>query len=173
MNEVDRFVEVYNEYLKEKERNFSDVRLIIPLDNHGKNENRDLLAYFLKGFDFPQTYNYSGFSVTHVVADMPKNLIHFATHMDYNLLYTYNLDDQKVYLWDIELDQIEWACAENLHVFFHAMSIVMETKLKMLREGTFELDQNYLRRIYENCMELNAFNEVYSAFYVHVLNIDI
>lgn len=174
MNEVDRFVEVYNEYLKEKERNYSDVRLIARKVSPGKNENRDLVTYFLRGFEFPRLYNYSGFAVSPgEVEGVPGNFTHFATHMDYNLLYVHNPDDQKIYLWDFEQDRIEWVCAENSQVFFHAMSLVMETKLKMLQDKTFELDPIYLKQVYEKCMELNGSEPAYSTFYEHILNVEV
>src|SRR5690242_7315201 len=111
MNEVDAFVSMYNKYLEEKKKSFSDVKLITRRDGIKiAPATDDLLAYFLNAFEFPITYPYAGFSFEISEIEGANELIPFAFHAGYNLSYVNNLKDKKVYLWDVEREAMSWPC---------------------------------------------------------------
>jgi hypothetical protein len=168
MNEVDTFIEIYNAYLKLKMTDFPDVELI-------KRKNvksvDGLINYFLSAFEFPPVYNYSGFCFIDGTDEAPDDLVHFATHTDYNTFYVWNPDNDRVVLWSFETGDIEWACAKDPVIFFTAMTEVMKTKIKMIETQNRELDNQYLLGVYEYCMDLNGNNDECSIFYEHILGI--
>ncbi|MBT1705379.1 hypothetical protein [Chryseosolibacter indicus] len=172
MKKVDDFISVYNEYLKEKANRFDDVELILKKEGLNDNSFKSPIQYFLEAFKFPSVYNYSGFCFINRPAPTSDDFIHFATHIDYSLLYVHCISDGKVYLWDQEYDRIEWSCSESLSVFFESMSAIMQTKIKMLQTGTYDLDQEYLRSVFRYCLTLNDNKEEYKTFYEHLLGID-
>lgn len=174
MEVINEFIAVYNDYLSAKMNNFSDVELIEPKENRtGINREINSVQYFLTAFKFPSMYQYSGFCfVGNRQAQLPDGFIHFATHIDYNLLYVYSLDDGKVYLWDEGYGRIEWCCAESIEIFFKSMIAVMKTKIEMIRSGNFNLPQSYLKSVFKYCLDLNENKDQYIEFYDHILGIE-
>jgi hypothetical protein len=92
--------------------------------------------------------------------------------MDYNMLYVYCFDDGRVYLWDEEYNRFEWYCSESLSIFFESMCLVMQTKNEMIRTGSWDLDQGYLKKVFRYCLDLNGGKKEYEIFYDHILGID-
>lgn len=171
MKEIDEFISVYNVYLNEKLKNFDDVEIILKRSGLRDWSYRTPIAYFLQAFKFPLEYNYSGFCFIGNPATIGEDYIHFATHVDYNLVYVYCLKDDKVYLWDQECDRIEWSCSESLAVFFESMCAVLRTKIKMIQTETYDLDEEYLKSVFRYWLSLNDDKEEYVIFYEHILGI--
>jgi len=165
MGFIDSFINAYNDYLSSKKSIFDDVQLI---EKAKKFEGLDTLLNFpfnfFKAFNFPYTYNYSGFCFIETpITD--GQFIDFAFHGDYNMYYVFDSSSQKVFLRD---DEEIWPCSENVSIFFNCMTHIMQLKRKALGEVDLELPKEVVREVYLFCMKQNGNYLAYERFFEHI-----
>ncbi len=146
--------------------------MLVSKKNNGSFNNE--IDYFFNGFDYSSIngfYWLNFYSTDNLKS--PKNLQIFASYENYNLEYAYNKNTNEVVLWHAS-NSVEMGmfCSSTPAKFFTSMNVVIEVKMKMCEENTFDLDEEYLVRKYEECMLINDNSSECSEFYKLIIGVD-
>ena len=170
MELVDDFVKKYNEYIN------GGYRLVdssAPLIEKKVTDQKydDPMSYFLNSFIHDKVNGLGAFNLYKVELELPKNIRWIGSYSNYNLEYLQDPSSGKIALWDMETNEYEWNVAANSEDFFKSMLEVIEVYLEIQRTKQFDLDETYLREVYQKCMEINNNEEQFSEFYVQIVGI--
>lgn len=172
MNVIDLFAQKFNALLElDRSRGLYTGKLLERLPGVEKYEG---IQYYLRGYTSQGIvgfYWFSPFSAAYL--QMPGHLLWIASCPDYNLEYVLDTTTGEVVTFDLEHYSVEWPCAVNYEAFFQSLLIVADNEIEKAEKNIFELDPSILMKRYLVCMKINGNDQRFSAFYEHILGVDL
>jgi len=172
MNVIDLFAQKFNYLLEIKRADGLDMGK--SLERLPGAERYDGLQYYIRGYTsngIVGFYWFSPFSSTNL--QMPGHLLWIASCPAYNLEYVLDTTTGEVSTFDPEHYAIEWPCAIDHKAFFQSLLIVAENEIEKAEKKTFELPESTLMKRYLECLKINGNDQKFSAFYEHIIGVDL
>lgn len=157
---VDAFIGKYNELLREKMNRFDDVVLI---RRSGKDDFKDEVDYFKTGFIHVTQYC----AVNYIAVfddDGPEHLEVLGENPNVSLIYLRVKGTPEVYAHGLDDDGV-YPCGVTAEAFFRSMICVLEKELQWVRRENQDLDEGFLRSLFDKCVAFNNGEGRFRPFY--------
>lgn len=169
---IDKFIETYNDNIKSYNLEYNcNFNLILKKSNLVLIYYSNLLEYlfFFYTFNNSNLCSFLYFFDNILENNINKNWLAFAEYSDYGFYYVFNKETNEVSCVFKENNIEEFYCAKDLTSFFLLMTKYIKVEI-FLRSEKKPQDQNYFRKIYEECLEI-AGGKRYSEFLKYLIGI--
>jgi|GEM_PF-2929083 len=172
MNVIDLFAQKFNYLLDHKRAD--GLIMGKSLERLPGAERHKGLQYYLRGYTSNGIVGFYWFSpFSSMNLKIPGHLLWIASCPAYNLEYVLDTVTGEVLTFSPEYYATEWPCAIDYEAFFKSLLIVAENEIEKAEKKTFELPESVLRQRYRECMTINGNDNKYSAFYEHIIGVDL
>lgn len=172
MNIIDSFAKKFNELLDIHRAN--GLNMGKSLERLPGAEKYQGIQYYLRGYSSEGVSGFQWFSPWGSAdIKMPGHLLWLASYLNVNLEYVLDTTTGEVTTFDLEHYSVEWPCAVSYETFFQSLLIILDIKIEMAEKKTFDLPESILMAQYLECMKINGNDQKFSAFYEHILGVDL
>jgi hypothetical protein len=172
MNVIDLFAQKFNSLLDIHRAN--GLNMGKSLERLPGAEKYQGIQYYLRGYSSDGVSGFQWFSPWGTAnIKMPGHLLWLASYSNVNLEYVLDTATGEVKTFDLEHYSLEWPCAVSYEAFFRSLLIILDVKIEMAEKKTFDLPESTLMKLYLECLKINGNDQKFSAFYEHILGVDL